>query len=225
MGTSASFRSPLTPRWQALNRAYEADFPPDRLRVQLLLAAQPEWLPELCSPSLATFVEALTTSYDELGERLGQAERPSEAVADVVRRARDALAEEGWTAAAPFAERALQVVLISTARGDNPLGEASSAEAAEAWVSRRGDEPSGLVRRFLGELLGQLARHAVARDAQRLVAEGTLANSADARRLTETVAAAVARAADDVEIGEQPAERWPALVEEAFARGIQLRSS
>ena len=40
MGTSRTFRSPSTPRWQALNAAYDAQLPLERLRVLVFAAGE-----------------------------------------------------------------------------------------------------------------------------------------------------------------------------------------
>jgi hypothetical protein len=69
MGTSSSYRSPSTPRWNVFNRALDSGQPLERLRVTLFLAGETEWRAALQSPALAVFAEALLGAHGSLAGR------------------------------------------------------------------------------------------------------------------------------------------------------------
>jgi hypothetical protein len=224
MGTSRTFRSPSTPRWQALNAAYDAQLPLERLRVLVFAAGEETWAQALADPAIAASVQTLTDAFGDLDARIEAAGRVDSAIGDVVRDARSALAEQGFTPAAAVVERALRVVLVETVQGDaGSLADVSATQAADAWRANRGSEPGQLVQRMLGEVLGQYARHVVTRDAHRLVGGDAAPTVGDARRLSRDVADRVSAVADRVDVaGVAPsrlAAAWPGLVAAAFSEG------
>jgi hypothetical protein len=224
MGTSRSFRSPSTPRWQALNAAYDAQMPLERLRVLVFAAGEESWKQALADPSVGASVQTLTAAFDDLGRRIEASGRADTAIADVVRDARNALAHQGFTPAAAVVERALRVVLVRAVQGDaGSLAEISADQAASSWQANRGSEPAHLVQRLLGEVLGQYARHVVTRDAHRLVGSDAAPTVGDARQLSRDVAASAAAVAERVAIPASPpgdlGATWPSLVAAAFTEG------
>jgi hypothetical protein len=224
MGTSRTFRSPSTPRWQALNAAYDAQLPLERLRVLVFAAGEETWSEALADPAVGASVQTLTDAFAELDARIEATGRADSAIAEVVRDARNALAHQGFTPAAAVVERALRVVLVDTVQGDTgSIADINATQAAEAWRSNRGAEPAHLVQRMLGEVLGQYARHVVTRDAHRLVGGEAAPTVGDARRLASDLSARASAVAERVDVaGTAPADMataWPALVAAAFTEG------
>ena len=58
MGTSASFRAPATPRWQAFTTALQTGQPLERVQSELFNAGA-EWERELGAPAVAAYAVAL----------------------------------------------------------------------------------------------------------------------------------------------------------------------
>jgi hypothetical protein len=224
MGTSRTFRSPATPRWQALNAAYDAQLPLERLRVLVFAAGEETWSAALAHPAIGASVQTLTDAFSELDARIETSGRADTAIADVIREARNALAHQGFTPAAAVVERALRIVLVHTLQGDaGSIADLDASQAADAWRANRGTEPSHMVQRLLGEVLGQYARHVVTRDAHRLVGGDVVPTVGDARRLARDIAERVTAVAERVDVaGVAPAgmaTAWPSLVAAAFAEG------
>lgn len=224
MGTSSSFRSPKTPRWDVFNRALDHQLPLERLRVTLFLAGEAEWRQALDAPALANFAEVLVDAHGSMSTRLAHAEHPASVIAAVVTEARSALFDEAYSPALPVAERALRVVLVQTAQGSVPLADASGEQAAQAWERNRGDADA-LVGRYIGELFGQWAAHVMARDTARLVDPDRGRSSTDVRDLMRTVSQDVADLAGSVS-ADAPAtdigSYWQSLVGSIFDRGRAL---
>jgi hypothetical protein len=223
MGTSSSYRSPNTPRWRVFNRALDAGLPLERLRAQLFLGGEGEWRKALATPALATFAEALLDAHATLAERLAEAKRPAPVLASVVAAARNTLFDEDYSAALPVAERALRIVLTTTAQGDKAVADATGAEAAEAWMRNRGD-PSTLVGRYVSELFGQWAAHVASRDTARLVGLEGGPSVRAIRELADDLSNAAAAVAETVAVSRPEAigEDWQQLVAAVFAAGREL---
>ncbi len=223
MGTSISFRSPRTPRWQALNAAYEAQLPLEHMRALVFAAGETDWAPALGDPALATFVDALAAAHEEMPARFGQSDRPDSVILECVRDARRALETDGFTPAISIAERALRAVLIGVTQGDSSLDELDSKTAAEQWVANRGQDAAALVHSFLGELLSQYTRHVVARDLPRLLGTGAMSNVEDLRSSSQALAAEAQSVGRSFELPSRDVEvlaaQWSELVAAAFARG------
>jgi hypothetical protein len=224
MGTSRTFRSPPTPRWQALNAAYDAQLPLERLRVLVFAAGEETWAQALADPAIGASVQTLVDAFGDLDTRIEAAGRADSAIGEIVRDARSALTEQGFTPAAAVVERALRVLLVQTLQGDTgSLAEVNAAQAADAWRANRGAGPVQLVQRLLGEVLGQYAQHVVTRDAHRLVGSDAAPTAGDARRLTRDLADKVAAVAERVDVAgvesAQAADAWPSLVAAAFTEG------
>lgn len=224
MGTSSSFRSPQTPRWNVFNRALDSQLPLERLRVTLFLAGEVEWREALQSPALARFAEVLARAYDDLPGRLAETERPATIVSAVVGEARTACFEEGYSAALPVAERALRMILIRTTQDVVPLADASGEQAARAWLQNRGT-PADLVQKFLGEVFGQWSAHVLARDLPRLAGPGSDRSVADLTELASELSSNVAdlavrstRAVPDDDLGSY----WQKAVASVFEQGRRL---
>jgi hypothetical protein len=126
-----------------------------------------------------------------------------------------------------MAERALIRLLIRTAGGGESLSQLSPSQAAEQFVADRGTR-NQFVTDYLGELLGQYARHATAREAGRITEAVPDAKISDTRRLTRQVADAAAEVANQIRVeratGLAVRNSWASLIAEAFAKGRQLPS-
>lgn len=222
MGTSVSFLSPRTPRWQALDRGIQLGFPTETLRAMLFSAAAPSWAEEIAHPSMAAWVDAVGRAHNDLAVRLRENANPAAAIGTVVKEARSEALEAGGSAATGLAERALQVTLLARAGGQNPFA-ATSDEAVVAWTRQRGT-PDDLVRAFAGEVFAQLARHVVARDLPVTLGGSGLPSLREARRVSDDLAAAARRVTEDLHppaFGAGAAKTWRSLVESAFALGAR----
>ena len=223
MGTSASFRAPNTPRWQAFTTALQAGAPLERLQSELFNAGA-DWERELSAPTVAAYAVAVLRPTPGLpsayAPQSGGAGAPG-AIADA-RAASEALP---GTAAGALAERAFLGLLTRVTSGEKPLSQAAPEQAAAYFAAARGT-PDELVAGYVGELLGQYARHVTAREAGRLTEGDGGLGVAGTRRLTRSLAAAAERvgrearpAATDADAVRQS---WRLLISEAFARGRQL---
>lgn len=224
MGTSASFRAPNKPRWQAFTTALQLGEPLERLQSELFNAGS-DWERELGAPAVAAYAVAVLEAHAGLADRLRSAERPELALQGAIADARAASEALPGTAAGALAERAFLGLLTRVSSGDTPLSQAAPDEAAERFAAARGT-PSELVSGYVGELLSQYARHVTAREAGRLTeGEGGLGVAAT-RRLTRSLAAAAERVGREARPPSDDAaairDSWRPLISEAFARGRRL---
>jgi hypothetical protein len=225
VGTSISFRAPNVPRWQAFTTALVTDQPLERVRAELFNAGV-EWETALATPAVAAFAAALAEAQDVLPQLVAQAERPERAIQEYVADTRSASTDEGGTPALAVAERAFAALLTRTASHGESLTTLDS-ESAAAHLERGLANPQATVVAYLGEILGQYARHVVAREAGRLTEEESAARGAAETRKTIR---AVATSAEEVARGvtlphgdtETFRERWSALVADAFREGRRL---
>lgn len=221
MGTSRSFRSPPTPRWQSVLAQIANAEPAEQVRAELFNAGQLDgWDAVLGTRAIASaFVEALVDAHETLPARLREAERAEFAIADVVANARaEALRVEGAPGVA-LAERALQRTLMRAARPEPTAGEPGAEGAAVAFEHSRGS-PAELVQSYLGDVLHQYTCHVIARDAGQLVGRGEIAGARDVRMLERRVAEDARRVADRIDVAGAPGElpqRWSTFVRAAFS--------
>jgi hypothetical protein len=169
-------------------------------------------------------VQTVADAFGELEAQIESVGRPETAIAKVIRDARRALVEQGFTPAASVVDRALRVVLIETLQGEaGSLADLNAAQAADAWRANRGPHAAHLVQRVLGEVLGQYARHVATRDVHRLVGGDAAPTVAHARRLARDLAERVSAVAERVDVASVEPSRvaaaWPNLVAAAFAEG------
>lgn len=220
MGTSRSFRSPATPRWQSVLAQIVNAEPAEQVRAELFNAGRLDgWDSVLGAGAIAgAFVEALVNAHGTLGARL-RAEGAELAIAQVAAGAREqALRAEGAPGVA-LAERALQRTLLRAARPEPTATGAGAEAAAEAFERARGS-PAQLVQSYLGDVLHQYTCHVVARDAGRLIGRGEIGGARDVRALERALAEDARRVAERVVVAGAPAElpaRWPVLVRKAFS--------
>jgi hypothetical protein len=224
MGTSVSFRSPNTPRWQAFRSSVEASESLERVRSELFNAGQ-SWAEEFASDAIGPFVRGLIRAYDTLGDSLERAERPERALLPIVREARLEAVAAGAPASLAIAERALMQTLVMTMRRTVPLSETSSADAAAAWQAKRGHSAAALAQRYLTEVIRQFALHAVSREAAAVFRRA--ADSQASREFTSSVGDSAAEVAsfarfDDYELRQSPARAWANAVRSVFSAGRQL---
>lgn len=227
MGTSVSFRSPNTPRWQALRGSLEKSESLERIRSELFNAGE-SWSEEFANDAITPFVRGLVRAYDTLGDALRVAERPEHALLPIVRKARLEAVAEGAPASLPIAERALMQTLVGAMRRNVPLAETSSVQAADAWQQNRGRSAAVLAQHYLTEVVRQFALHAVSRDAAAVFRRTKDAGaSREFARDVAAAAAAVARSAhfDDRELRRTPAQAWGAAVRAVFSAGRDLPRS
>lgn len=235
MGTSTSFRSPPVPRWQAFATALRSDVPVERLRSELFNAGV-EWESALADPSVASFAVEVVLSLESLPDRLREVSRPETAILGVADDARRASAETGSASPAlPLAERALIGALLRTVAGDVGISYLSANEAATRFERQR-DNPTELLRSFVGELLSQYARHVTAREMGAMSESRKFKGTelpglsvSQSKRLARSLAAEaemIGRRIGDVpESADAIRGRWSTLIGEAFERGRALPES
>ncbi len=143
----------------------------------------------------------------------------------LVSEARAASDAETGSAAGAIAERAFVGLLARVTASEAPLSQAASDDAAERFTETRG-APSQLVGRYVGELLGQYARHVTAREAGRLTEGDAGLTVAATRRLTRTLAAAAEQVGREISAPSVDRDSirsgWEPLIRDAFARGRRL---
>lgn len=224
MGTSTSFRAPPVPRWQAFTIALQTGLPLERVRSELFNAGA-DWERELATPAVAAFAVAIGRARDVLPERLAGAEAPERVLAAYVAEARAASAAEGGSAALAVAERAFAAMLTRAAAGDQSLsGQDGAAVAGRLGAAL--ERPGEAVVVYVGEVLGQYARHVVAREAGRLTEGPEGASVADTRRTARRLAGDAAQVSRELRAprGDPESIRtgWDGLVRDAFQRGRRL---
>jgi len=190
LGTSRSFRAPLTGRWQAFVAALGAEAP-DRTRAEFFNAVQ-DWATELSAPAIAAYGTVVAELYDSLGRRLVASERTSTVVADVLAEARHLSRDEGGSSADVFADRALATVLLTKLGGAG----GTAGEASERWAASRGESAQALVGEFVGAVFRQVSSHYADREAGALVEAGSSATATADRTfaLADRVSAAAGAA-------------------------------
>lgn len=224
MGTSASFRAPKVPRWQAFTTALQQGLPLERVQSELFNAGR-EWEQALSTPAIAAFAVAVLDAHGTLAERLRVVDRPEQAIQQALGSAREAATGDQGSAATALAERAFVAVLTRAAAGEGSLASADAATAAEQFLATRGS-PRQFLGGYIGELLGQYARHVTAREAGTLTEGDASLTVRETRVLTRRLAAA----ADDVGRAAAPSTEdasvvraaWGDLIADAFARGRRL---
>jgi hypothetical protein len=224
VGTSVSFRSPNTPRWQALRASLETSESFDRIRSELFNAGE-SWGEEFAHEAIAPFVTGLVRAFDTLAEALRSVDRPEHAVLPIVREARAEAVAAGAPASVALAERALMRTLVEAMRMETPLSAMSSDDAGRTWETKRGASASVLAQRYLAEVIRQFALHAVSRDAASVFRRTQDAGSS--RDFAQTVADTAAEVAgvahfDERELREQPARAWATAVRSVFTTGRDL---
>ncbi|MGO9762690.1 MAG: hypothetical protein ACLP1Q_15655 [Solirubrobacteraceae bacterium] len=219
MGTSRSFRSPATPRWNAVIAQIGNDEPPAQIRAELFNAGNLDgWASELGRPAMSLYVEGLVEAHGSLGLLMRESTRPEEAIDDLVARTRVRALREEAAPALAIAERALTRTLLKAARTDRALADSTPQEAGGAFEAARGS-PAELVQRFLGEVLHQYACHVVARDAGQIVGRGKIRGTREVRALERRLAGDALEIADRVRVRGTASElpsRWAGIVAEAF---------
>lgn len=227
MGTSASFRAPSVPRWQAFTTALQQGLPLERVQSELFNAGR-DWEDALAGPAVAVFAAAIFDAHAGLPARLRAAERPELAILQAVGEARTASEEHPGTSAGALAERAFLAVLTRVSAGEVSLARTQPVDAARRFTAGRG-APTELLSGYIGELLSQYARHVTAREAGRLTEGDRGLTVSQTRTLTRNLA----RAADEVgsaalpsvENADEVRAGWEALIREAFSRGRRLPES
>lgn len=224
MGTSASFRAPKVPRWQAFTTSLQQGLPLERMQSELFNAGR-DWEQALSTPAIAAFAVAVLDAHGTLAERLRTVERPEQAIQQALGSARQAATGDEGSAATALAERALVAVLTRAAAGEGSLASSDAATAAEQFMATRGS-PQQLVGGYVGELLGQYARHVTAREAGSLTGGDPGLTVRETRVLTRRLASAagdVGRAATpSTDDASALRAAWRGVIADAFARGRRL---
>ena len=188
-----------------------------------LFDAGSEWQNELAAPAIATFADAVTRLHAELPDRLAQGERADVTLGAVIAEARHASMQAGFSAASALAERAFASLLLATMRGVAGAPEA----VGPRWEASRGTA-SELVGKYVGETLGQYARHVTDREAGRLVGDrfGAEASAQLSNSLAAEASSIGAAAASDVLQGSSDVlPVWADVVARAFEVGRTLPRS
>ncbi len=232
MGTSASYRAPAVPRWQAFTAALDACTDPQpRLPLQRvqseLFNAGWEWEQELAAPAVAAYAEALLELHESFPDLLRASERPELAVQAALARARDASRSLPASAATPIAERAFLALITRVTASGKSLARTTPEQAAQNFASGRGT-PRAFIASYVGEILGQYARHVAAREAGRLT-EREGVGTTETRRLASELARGAELLGRETAIpaSDRAALRagWESLIHDAFARGRRLPES
>lgn len=219
MGTSSSFRAPERPRWNAFIAALISEAPIERIRSELFNAGS-DWQSELAAPAVVSFPQALARLHSELPERLAQTDRADATLGAVIAEARHASMDAGFSAASALAERAFARLLLGTVEGatDDP------AAVSTRWKAGRGTATE-LVAKYVGEVLGQYARHVTDREAGRLVRENL--SAAVSARLSDDLAERASSIGRSVAVdvlrgvGDLSAT-WSDVIDRAFEVGRSL---
>jgi hypothetical protein len=221
MGTSRSFRSPATPRWRSVLGHIASDDPHELIRAELFNAGVLDgWNTEFGRPGISVYVEALVEAHGGLGDALREAERPQDAIEQLVSETRQRALRTDAAPTLAIAERALTRTLLGTVREGAALSTGEPDAAGEAWDRQRGT-PGSLVSRFLGEVLHQFTCHVVARDAGQIVGRGSYEGARSVRLLERALARDAQQIASTLDVAGAPGDlagRWPSLVDEAFRR-------
>lgn len=178
----------------------------------------------LC-PAVAAFAVAISDAHATFSERLAVSERPEHAIQQVVGEARAASEAEAASSASALAERAFVAVITRAAAGEASLATAAPADAAARSAAARG-APADFVSGYVGELLGQYARHVTAREAGRLTEGERGLSVSQTRRLTRNLAAAAEEIGRAGPVRADTADairaNWEVLVRDVFSRGRRL---
>jgi hypothetical protein len=219
MGTSTSFRAPAVPRWQAFTTALTLGLPVDRIQSEMFNAGA-EWQAALAQPAVAELAVAAQGAREALAERIQAGVAPDQAVGEYVAQARALAEQAGASSALAIGERALRAWLVRT--GADALAGPGAAEAA----GLAGVAPANPVAGYLGELLGQYARHVTSREIGRLTEASSELSVREARQLTRRLAVMATEIGrqTDAASGDAGAvrEQWSRLVADAFGRGRRL---
>lgn len=107
MGTSASFRAPPVPRWQAFTTALQQGPPLERIQSELFNAGR-DWEDALSARSIAIFAVAIVDAHADLPEQLRASSRPDQAIQQALAAARLGSEAEEASAASALAQRAFR---------------------------------------------------------------------------------------------------------------------
>lgn len=226
MGTSQSYRSPPTARWAGFVAAITGGAELDRVRSELFNAGN-EWREALSQAAVQSYAVSVATLHGELASRLAGADRPETVIGEVIAEARRASHDAGFSPATPIADRAFARLVLSALGGVGLSADDQATTPAGRWEAARGSDPSVLVSRFVGEVLGQFARHAADREAGRESSEGR--GSAVSAALSEGLAELAAAVGEEASRGSADAalslEGWSGLMGRAFETGRVLPRS
>jgi hypothetical protein len=220
VGTSTSFRAPPVPRWQAFTTALQLGVPLERVRSEMFNAGD-EWQAALARPALAELAVAAQTAGEVLRERVGAGAALDEALRGYAAESRARAEAAGASEALALGERALRAWLVRASSAES----VATQDPAVAVERVRSAGPETAVAGYLGELLGQYARHVTAREIGRLTESegGSVRQAREVTRKLASLAAGVGAestglAADAATLRDQ----WARLVADAFARGRRL---
>ena len=204
--------------------ALQQQLPLERVRSELFNAGQ-EWEEALAARGVASFAVAIAQAWEDLPDRIRQAERPEQALATLAVEVRAVGGIEKATPALALAERAFTALLSRTAAGETSLAAQDSEGAASKFISARG-EPGQFVNSYVGELLGQYAKHIASRETGRLTEGGEGIGAGESRRLIRALATVAEGLSQDLpQVGVEPSQinaGWSELIRDAFARGRAL---
>jgi hypothetical protein len=231
MGTSTSYRSPPTTRWNAVLASYRANLGVSRITSELFNAATVEgWLDHFQDGPLLHYARAVETLYYDLPDRLRLSQSGPRGLHSIVDATRsEALAEFGGDLSLAIGDRAFARVLMRQVREGGLQVTTPIGEVADGWLKNRPSEPASLVRQFLSEVLREFVLHVTIRDLPSLVGQ-VFDDPSEARSLSRELAGKAAALVSDEDfidrIATDPSIKassvWPEVMDEAFHRGRAL---
>lgn len=225
MGTSASYRSPLTTKWNAVRVAIGTPSIPVNRSVSEVWNAAGE--SDLLTDSVA---EVYTTWLEVAGELSHRAQEtaPSTVLQEVVREARHRALAIGASVAASAAERALQQAAREAAVGTLSFIAAQPSQIREGWLSLRESSPEARTQLFLGHLIDQLTRFYVARDLPEYIGTKALPHASAFRARVDELGEAARAVVSETEVGRidtgNPADAWRETLKKALAQLTEMGS-
>jgi hypothetical protein len=231
MGTSTSYRSPPTPRWNAVLAAYRAALSVQRTTSELFNAATVDgWLDHLQGGSLLYYAQQVESLHEALPDRLRVADTAPVGLHNIIHNTRsEALAEFGGDPSLAIGDRAFARLLLQLVHTERPFSDTAASEAANAWIQNRPANVGTLLSHFLSEVLRELILHVTIRDLAGLVGQ-VFPDPMKARDLSRRLADEAASLVTDDDfiqpLAETPGREawslWPVVMDQAFERGRAL---
>lgn len=231
MGTSTSYRSPPTPRWNAVLASYRANLGVARITSELFNAATVEgWLAHFQDGPLLHYARTVESLYHDLPGRLRFADTGSVGLHSIVDATRsEALAEFGGDLSLAIGDRAFARVLMRQVEAGGLQATTPIGEVSNSWIKNRPSKPASLVRQFLSEVLREFVLHVTIRDLPSLIGQA-FDNPSEARGLSRELADKAATLVTDEDFVDRMASDpsspawlvWTEVMDQAFHRGRAL---
>lgn len=209
MGTSASYRSPRTTKWNAVRVAISTtDIPAKRSVSEIWNAAGES---DLDSAPVIEYYKAWLRAARTVSERMAEQSAPG-LINEIVREARHLALEKGAGVSASAAERALQQCLREAAVGSSSLIAADSDSIKKQWNQLASVPDGRLTGIFLGSVVEQLTKFYVARDLPEYSGKSGLRHAADLNQRVDELGYAartiVSEPSVEFAAHESPSKTW-----------------